>query len=234
MGDPGHRELIRYLSTDAPKQLRLPDGSEPKALMVVTAHFEARNPTISAVEKPSLLFDYYGFPPETYEYKWPAPGSPAIAQKAAELLRSAGFSPELDTQRGNDHGVFVPLKLVYPNASIPVVQMSILSSFDPLDHLKLGQALAPLRDEGIAIVGSGMSFHNMREFMSSRMTGGGLQRNAPSAEFDAALTAAVEAEAGKRWELLKNWSAMPKARYAHPREEHLLPLLVCGGFERTH
>ncbi|KAI9023984.1 Extradiol ring-cleavage dioxygenase, class III enzyme, subunit B [Hyaloraphidium curvatum] len=230
MGDPGHRELIRFLTQDAPRHLKLPDGSDPAAVLVVTAHWESPTPAISSQESPGLLFDYYGFPEETYHYKWPAPGSPSIAKEAASLLSAAGFKPVLDTSRGNDHGVFVPMKLVLPEPKIPVVQVSVLESFDPEQHLAMGKALAPLRDKGIAIVGSGMSFHNMQAFRSSRFgSGSGPGRNEASQAFDTALTDAVQAEPAARWQLLKDWQRLPKARYSHPREEHLLPLLVCAG-----
>jgi aromatic ring-opening dioxygenase catalytic subunit (LigB family) len=158
-GDPSHEPLIAFLTKKARQLINLDNKEErPKAIILVTAHWEERQPTISSGEKHDLYFDYYGFPKEAYQYTYPAPGSPTIANKVFNLLKNAGFSPKLDTKRGWDHGVFVPLKLLVPDADIPIVQLSVLSSQNAAEHIKMGKALEPLRDEGIAIIGSGMSF----------------------------------------------------------------------------
>jgi aromatic ring-opening dioxygenase catalytic subunit (LigB family) len=168
-----------------------------------------------------LLFDYYGFPPESYRLTWPAPGDPGLAARVRSLLAAAGFASAEDAERGFDHGTFVPLKLVYPDADIPTVQLSLQSDLDPALHLAMGRALAPLRDEGVLIVGSGMSYHNMRGF-------GGAGR-AAAETFDAWLRTAALAEPAERARQLTAWATAPAARQAHPREEHLLPLMVIAG-----
>lgn len=194
----------------------------PRAILCVTAHWEAPAFTLSAVERPRLYYDYYGFPPHTYRLSWPVAGDPALARHAAELLDGAGLPAALDTERGYDHGVFVPLKVALPEADIPTVQMSIQATLAPRLHMAAGRALAPLRDEGVLIIGSGLSYHNMR----------GLMGNGPApgaAEFDAWLTEAVTADPAAREDRLAGWEAAPGARLAHPREEHLVPLFVAAG-----
>jgi aromatic ring-opening dioxygenase catalytic subunit (LigB family) len=197
-------------------------AERPKAIVLVSGHWEERAFTAASVPQPGMIFDYSGFPPHTYELKYPAPGSPALAQRIVELLSGAGLAAAIDTGRGFDHGVFVPLLLVDPEASIPVVPLSLRASLDPAEHIAAGHALAPLRDEGVLIVGSGMSYHNMGAFRTPNAT-------APSATFDAWLTKAVEAPATERDALLARWAQAPAGRNAHPREEHLLPLMVAAG-----
>lgn len=194
----------------------------PKAILVVSGHWETRVPTLQTAPRPPLYFDYYGFPKHTYELTWPAPGSPELAARVGELLAKANIESTTDAERGFDHGVFVPLKVAFPDATIPTVQLSLKQGLDPEEHLAIGRALAPLRDEGVLIVGSGMSYHNMRGFMS----GGG---RSASEHFDAWLAEAVEREPGARRDALVTWSRAPAARESHPREEHLLPLMVAAG-----
>lgn len=194
----------------------------PRAILVISGHWEAPAFTVSAVEAPSLIFDYYGFPPETYQLTWPAPGAPGLAEQIAALLGDAGLPRASDSSRGFDHGVFVPLKVAWPGAEIPVVQMSLHASLDPALHLAAGRALAPLRDDGVLILGSGMSFHNLRAMGDPRV-------EAPSREFDRWLAAAAGADAPDRAALLSRWESAPWARLCHPREEHLLPLMVAAG-----
>src|SRR5688572_12048372 len=140
----------------------------PRALLVVSAHWEAPVPTVMTSEQPPLLYDYYGFPPESYRIKWPAPGHPKLAGRVRELLQAAGFETGANSERGFDHGTFVPLKLTYPDADVPTVQLSLKQGLDPEQHLAMGRALAPLRDEGVFIVGSGMTFHNLRALRDPR------------------------------------------------------------------
>jgi aromatic ring-opening dioxygenase catalytic subunit (LigB family) len=194
---------------------------KPKAVLAVSAHWEEAVPTVMTGERPPLLFDYYGFPPESYELTWPAPGDPALAKRVRGLLEAAGFTTGADATRGFDHGTFVPLKLTWPDADVPTIQLSLKRGLDPAEHLAMGRALAPLRDEGVLIVGSGMSYHNLRAF--------GPQGRAPSEAFDAWLTDAIAQEPTERDARLSRWSAAPSARHAHPREEHLLPLMVVAG-----
>ena len=194
----------------------------PKAILVVSGHWETAGLAFTASAKPSLFYDYYGFPPHTYELRYDAPGAPAIAAAAAELLRQAGIPAGLDAERGLDHGVFIPLKVAFPDADVPVVEMSLDRGLDPALHLAVGRALAPLRDQGVLIVGAGMSFHNMRGYRDARFT-------EPSEAFDAWLAETVQAAPAVRAERLTDWANAPAARLSHPREEHLLPLMVAAG-----
>ena len=194
----------------------------PRALLVVSAHWEAAVPSLMTSSQPPMLYDYYGFPPESYRITWPAPGDPALARGVESLLRRAGFKTEEDPQRGYDHGTFVPLKVAYPEADVPVVQLSLIEGLDPARHIALGRALSPLRDEDVFIIGSGMTFHNLRIFRDPRA--------APIAEtFDAWLRATMALDPAGRAAALTRWSAAPAARLAHPREEHLIPLMVAAG-----
>ena len=196
--------------------------SQPQAILVISGHWEEPALTAGAAPKPELIFDYSGFPPHTYELTWPAPGDPALAARVSALLQSAGLPSATDTKRGFDHGVFVPLKVAFPDVRIPVVTLSLDHSLDPALHVAAGRALAPLRDEGVLIVGSGMSFHNLRGYFQP-------QTAERSEAFDAWLTAAVESTGNQRNALLGKWRCAAFAAYAHPREEHLLPLMVASG-----
>ena len=218
MGDPASLErlasYLRELGSIAPQK--------PHALLVVSAHWEARVPTVMTSPRPPMLYDYYGFPPEAYTITWPAPGDPALAARVRELLGSAGIEADDEPERGFDHGTFVPLKLTYPEADVPTVQLSLVLGLDPAAHLAIGRALAPLRDEGVLIVGSGMSYHNMRGFRS----GGGAR---DSSSFDAWLQETLTSSPDERDARLTSWESAPAARACHPREEHLLPLMVIAG-----
>ncbi|EHK97327.1 putative 4,5-DOPA dioxygenase extradiol [Glarea lozoyensis 74030] len=171
LNDPGHKDLIQSMTTKLPKVLGLGTDAAPKAIVLVTAHWSERVPTISSGKTPKLLYDYGGFPPESYQIKYDAPGSPEIAKLVADTLRGAGFQPELNEERGWDHGVFVPMKLINPAANIPIIQLAVLASMSAPSHFALGRALAPLRDQNIAILGSGMpSFHNLRLMFSGEIS----------------------------------------------------------------
>lgn len=193
-----------------------------KALLVISAHWEEPVPTVMAAERPPMLYDYYGFPPESYAITWPAPGAPELAARVRTLLTAGGFETAADATRGFDHGTFVPLKLMYPQADVPTIQLSLVRGLDPAEHLAMGRALAPLRDEGVLILGSGMSYHNLKRFMAQ-------EGRSDSETFDAWLRAAAIAAPPARAESLLSWSSAPAARLAHPREEHLLPLMVVAG-----
>ena len=206
--------FLRGVSTIPPEK--------PKALLVVSAHWEEKLPTVSTSPHPPMLYDYYGFPPESYRITWPAPGDPALAARVRERLRAAGIETAADAERGYDHGTFVPLKLVYPDADVPVVQLSLQRGLDPAQHLRIGRALAPFRDEGVFVVGSGMTFHNMRAFGDPRTLD-------TSEAFDAWLRESATLPAAERDARLTRWADAPAARLAHPREEHLLPLMVVAG-----
>ncbi len=197
--------------------------AQPKALLVVSAHWEERVVTVQSVSKPPLLFDYYGFPEETYKLTWPAPGAPGLATRIRELLSDARIPSQEDQERGFDHGTFIPLKVAYPDAKIPTLQISLNANLDPSTHLALGRALAPLRNEGVLIVGSGMSFHNMGAMMRPGTALDASQR------FDAWLEETCKTTSSERDSRLAQWSKAPDGRFCHPREEHLLPLLVVAG-----
>ncbi len=204
------------------KRLSATLNEKPKGIIVISGHWEAEPVAITAQAAPPLLFDYYGFPPETYQLKYPAPGDPLLARRIADLLQQGGVPAQLDAQRGFDHGVFIPFKLIYPNAEVPIVQVSLKAGLRPEQHLQMGRSLAPLRREGVLIVGSGMSYHNLRGF--------GPTAGAVSDVFDTWLSNAVcTADIRAREESLIAWQSAPGARQAHPREEHLLPLMVAAG-----
>ncbi len=196
--------------------------AEPKALLVISGHWEEPAFTAGSGAQPKLIFDYSGFPEHTCRLTWPAPGNPGLAMRTAALLKDAGLPAATDPSRGYDHGVFVPLKVAFPQAQIPVVTLSLSTPLDAALHLAAGRALAPLRDEGVLIVASGMSFHNLRAYFHP-------QTAERARAFDAWLTSAVELPASERDNLLKNWRSAPFASYAHPREEHLAPLFVAAG-----
>lgn len=214
---PEADELAAYL-----RSVRALPKTPPKALLVVSAHWEEAVPTVMTATRPPMLYDYYGFPPASYQITWPAPGHPQLAGRVRELLGAAGFKTGEDAKRGFDHGTFVPLKLTYPEADVPTVQLSLKTGLDPEEHLSMGRALAPLRDEGVFIIGSGMTYHNMRGFRDPR------SRSVAEA-FDAWLRETATLEAKPRDRRLAEWSRAPAARLAHPREEHLLPLMVMAG-----
>lgn len=197
---------------------------KPKAVLVISAHWETETASILNTENYDLLYDYYGFPEHTYHLTYPATGSASVATRVAELLNAAGISSTSEKNRGLDHGVFIPFKLIYPEADIPIVQLSLLHNLDPAAHLAIGNALAPLRDEGVLIVGSGLSYHNLRHFFSSNPAA-----NEAAAQFDAWLNKTISAPAAERAQLLTQWQQAPGARECHPRSEHLIPLLVATG-----
>lgn len=204
-------------------------GTKPSAILVVSAHWEAPEFTVQTSPNPPMIYDYYGFPKHTYEIQYPAPGAPAIADRVVELLTAAGIVAHTDDARGFDHGVYAPMHVAFPDAEIPVFQLSLRAGLDPTEHLAAGRALAPLRDENVLIIGSGVpSYHNMR------MNNVAVE----SAAFDAWLTETmVDSGAEARVERLLAWEDAPFARVAHPREEHFLPGMVvigAAGDDRGH
>lgn len=214
--DPGEtRALADYMRSIA-------EVPAPRALLVVSAHWEAPVFTVNTGAAPGMLYDYGGFPPEAYALDWPAPGAPDVAAEVRDLLAGAGIDSRADDRRGYDHGTFVPLMLAWPRADVPVVQVSLKHGLDPEEHLALGRALAPLRGSGVYVLGSGNSFHNLRAF-----SGRDPRVAVASERFDAWLAEAVASP--DRDTLLARWSEAPEARLCHPREEHLIPLLVAAG-----
>jgi aromatic ring-opening dioxygenase catalytic subunit (LigB family) len=210
-------QLKEYL-----KSVRQLPPTAPRALLVISAHWEEPVPTVMTAEHPPMLYDYYGFPPESYQLQWPTPGDPNLAHEVAELLGRAGFKTGVDAARGFDHGAFVPLKVTYPDADIPAIQLSLMTGLNPAHHIAIGRALAPLRERGVFIVGSGMTFHNLRAFGDPRAV-------AYSEAFDEWLRGVMQRAPDDRARGLTEWSTAPAARIAHPREEHLIPLLVATG-----
>jgi aromatic ring-opening dioxygenase catalytic subunit (LigB family) len=197
----------------------------PAAVLVISGHWEAALPTVNTATHPSLLFDYTGFPEHTYRLTYPVAGSPEIAARVRTVLTAAGIPSDEEHDRGLDHGIFVPFKLIYPAADVPMVQLSLNRDRDASTHLKIGRALAPLRDEQVLIVGSGMSYHNLRELFVDRP-----DVNRAAEDFDRWLTEAVtDPDANTRDRKLAEWRHAPGARSSHPTPEHLLPLLVAAG-----
>lgn len=211
-------DVLEASLRDIPQQL----AARPKAVLVVTAHWEENAATFSSSAHPAMIYDYGGFPASTYQIVYPAPGSPALAERASALLSQAGIEARLDPLRGFDHGTFSMLYPVYPEADMPVVQLSLRHGLDPLAHMDIGRALAPLRSESVLILGSGLSFHNLRQF--------GPAGQLASHQFDEWLRfAMLELPPAERTAALLHWDGAPYARLAHPREEHLLPLMVALG-----
>lgn len=219
LGEPSQQPLVDFLER-VPARLGAPD-----AILLISAHWEEATPTIVSRESPGLLYDYYNFPPESYTIEYPVTGDAGLASEVQSLLDAAGFESRADTGRGYDHGVFVPLKLMYPQADIPCVQVSMLKSLDPGEHIEIGRALAPLRRRNVLIVGSGLSFHNLRVLL-------GATADDVAGDFDAWLKDTccnADLNESERSARLIEWTEAPGARYCHPREDHLLPLHVCFG-----
>lgn len=212
-------KMARFLNSAAST---LPQ--RPEAIVMVSAHWLAPSFAVTGGEAPELIHDYHGFPAHTYELAYPARGAPELASRITELLAQARIPSREDATRGFDHGMFIPMKLLFPDADIPVVQLSLLDSLDPAVHLQAGRAIASLRDEGVLIIGSGMSFHNMRGYGDPRF-------GSISDEFDNWLTQTIEQPCGTRHQALVDWARAPSARLCHPprAEEHLLPLMVIAG-----
>lgn len=221
LGDPGHAAMVKFMR-ELPSRFEKPD-----AIVVISAHWEAREATVTGGACPLLVYDYYGFPKEAYDIIYPAPGSPELAKEIASMLNDAAIRARTDPDRGFDHGMFIPLKLMYPAADIPTVQLSILHSLDPAAHLGLGAALRPLLERNVLVIGSGFSFHNLHEFEWD----GIMHLDAQNDAFQDWLieTCCGDLSQEAREDALIHWEKAPAARYCHPREDHLLPLHVCAG-----
>ncbi len=219
--DASHKAMMDFMRL-LPSRLRRPD-----AIVVISAHWEEEVATLLGARAPAMFYDYYGFPAEAYEITYPAPGNPELANRIVGLLGDNKIPASIDAERGFDHGLFIPLKMMYPDADIPSVQLSLLRGLDPAAHLALGRALRSLMRENILVIGSGFSFHNMRAF-SWEGDNKSDPRNDAFQEWliDVCTGAHTERERERR---LVEWETAPSARYCHPREEHLLPLHVCLG-----
>jgi aromatic ring-opening dioxygenase catalytic subunit (LigB family) len=221
LGDPGHRAMVDFM-TRLPERLRRPD-----LIAVVSAHWEERAATVLGAEQPRMFYDYYGFPEAAYDIQYPGPGSPELAKKIVTLLGESQIAARIDGERGFDHGHFIPLKLMYPEADIPSIQLSLLRGLDAGAHVALGKALRGLGEFNILVVGSGFSFHNMSAF--SWQASGGADRLNDAFQDWLIETCTGSIPEWEREQRLVGWEAAPSARYCHPREEHLLPVHVCAG-----
>ncbi|MEZ5543340.1 MAG: class III extradiol ring-cleavage dioxygenase [Pseudomonadota bacterium] len=222
LGEPHHAALIEFLGAIGR------DLGRPDACLLISAHWEASVPTLTGAARPALIYDYAGFPAESYRIAYPAPGDPALAGDVRGLLAGAGIDAAVDAARGFDHGLFVPLKLMYPAADIPCVQLSLVRGLDPALHIRIGRALAGLRARNVLVVGSGFSFHNLRAFFAAR-PGTPDPANAAFQDWLVETCTSHELDEAGRAQRLTGWEDAPHARYCHPREEHLLPLHVCYG-----
>ena len=222
LDDPGHAELSRFLTRVGT------DLATPEAIIVISAHWEATPPAVTSGKHPELIYDYYGFPPESYRIEYPAPGHPELAQTLKSLLQQQGIEAVMAPDRGFDHGLFVPLKLMYPDAGIPCVQLSLDPSLDPETHIRMGEALRPLLGKNLLVLGSGFSFHNLPAFFSGEQDQVDTRNEAFEQWLVDTCTRPDLPEASRR-ERLVNWAQAPHADYCHPRSEHLIPLHVCYG-----
>jgi len=226
LGDNNHSKLVDFLHAVSSEL------GKPSAILVISAHWEETGPTITSSLSPALIYDYSGFPEASYTIQYPAPGSPILARQVHQLLHHNGIEAMLDDQRGFDHGLFVPLKLIYPDNSIPCVQLSLVAGLDPALHIRIGNALSPLREKNILVLGSGFSFHNLRALLKP----GRIDSDPENEAFEQWLIdtcTSREISEFTRTDRLIKWELAPSARYCHPREEHLLPLHVCYGIAQT-
>ena len=221
LGDLSHEQMVRFMK-ELPEKIEPPD-----AILVFSAHWEESIVTIQSNPQPQLVYDYYGFPKEAYAIEYPCKGNEVLAREIGDLLEKADIKCSLDNQRPYDHGSYIPLKLMYPNADIPVIQVSLNHNLDARTHLKIGKALQALVHENVLIIGSGFSFHNMREYDFSGINTEDLKNNA----FQEKLIhlCCNEKDEKNKWDQASEWETFPAARYCHPREEHLMPLFVCLG-----
>lgn len=194
---------------------------KPKAILMISGHWETEGFALMHSAHPPMVYDYSNFPPHTYDVVYPAPGDPALTERVAGMIGAAGLPVQLDDRQGFDHGTFVPMAILYPQAEVPLVQVSIGKTYDPAQHIALGRALAPLRDEGVLIIGSGLSYHNLRMF--------GPQAEVPSRAFDDWLHRALALPPTERTQALLDWETAPYARVCHAREDHLVPIFAALG-----
>jgi len=222
LGDPDHEEMVARLESIAAS------AEQPDAIIVVSAHCEERAATITSAANPGIIYDYYGFPPESYEILYPAPGEPDLAGRLQARLRENGIDAGLDDAHGFDHGLYIPLKIMYPAADIPCIQLSLVDSLDPAAHIAIGQAMSEIGGDGVLVIGSGFSFHNLKAFFSADAS----QPDERNEAFERWLIDTCSdpgLDEPERRRRLLDWESAPHARYCHPREEHLLPLHVCYG-----
>jgi 4,5-DOPA dioxygenase extradiol len=221
LGDPSHQAMIDFM-------MRLPGQlPEPEAILVISAHWEQPQVTLLGAARPPMFYDYYGFPPAAYEIDYPAPGHPELAKQIVSLLHQAGMQAWVDPERGLDHGLFIPLSLMYPHAEIPAIQLSLIDGLSPALHFEFGKILRQITIDNLLVIGSGFSFHNMSAFFHHD-PGTITPRNEAFQDW-LVETITAELTPSERKRRLTNWEEAPYARYCHPREEHLLSLHVCAG-----
>jgi aromatic ring-opening dioxygenase catalytic subunit (LigB family) len=221
LGDQSHEAMVRFMQ-------RLPSRiAKPDTIIVISAHWEEQEATVLGAAHPTMVYDYYGFPEEAYKITYPAPGHPELARRIVGLFKQNQIAGHIDQERGFDHGLFIPLKLMYPDATIPSIQISLVRGLDPKSHIALGKALRELMNENILVIGSGFSFHNMQAFSWDGQDIKDQSNDAFQNWLIDTCTAPLPQD--KREQRLIQWETAPFARYCHPREEHLLPLHVCIG-----
>jgi len=226
LGDAEHQKVISFLEEV------MSTLTKPSAILVISAHWEEDKVTITSGATPPLIYDYYGFPDAAYQVNYPLKGDPQLAEKVYRLLQESGINALLDNQRGFDHGVFVPLKIMFPDASIPCVQLSLSNNLDSQWHIQIGEALSTLRKDNVVVIGSGFSFHNMSSFMAKTTEKSDANNDAFQQWLIETCTDQSLTESERRKKLIE-WNNAPFAQYCHPREEHLLPLHVCYGIARS-
>jgi aromatic ring-opening dioxygenase catalytic subunit (LigB family) len=226
LGDERHQEMVENLKVIVTKI------KKPSAIIVISAHWEEKIPTITSLASPSLIYDYYGFPEESYTIKYPCPGEPFLADQVYQLLNKAGIAASLDKQRGFDHGLFVPLKIMYPESDVPCIQLSLVKNLNPAEHIKIGKALSGVEYDDLLVIGSGFSFHNMKAFFAPE-TSDTRTMNETFEQWLIDTCSNPNIDEEERTHRLENWEQAPFARYCHPREEHLLPLHVCCGVAQS-
>lgn len=222
LGDQGHKAMIDFMR-DLPTKI-----PRPEKILVISAHWEEPEATLMAAESPTMFYDYYGFPEEAYQITYPAPGDPELATRIALMLSEHKFPTHFDPVRGFDHGLFIPLKMMYPEADIPCLQLSLLHSLDPVAHMALGKGLRGLLNDNVLVIGSGFSFHNLSAFFN-QVDPRADAANDMFQDWLIETCSGVGLSLAEREQRLINWEKAPNARFCHPLEDHLLPLLVCCG-----
>ena len=220
---PHYSELEKSL-----ERMREEHSGDLKAILMISGHWEEDRMTVMSGARPPMEYDYFGFPDHTYQIRYPAPGDPSLAAEVKGLLDQAGIETGSDEGRGFDHGTFAPAYIMYPQADMPIVQLSIHSNYDPELHYQVGRALAPLRDQEVLIVGSGLSYHNLGAIRHPEIA------REPSIAFDTWLQdTLLSSDPETRHQRLLDWEAAPSARSAHPKEDHLVPLMAAVGAAET-
>jgi len=226
LGEKSDHNLIKFLQTLGGT------FKKPDVIVVISAHWEETQPTLTSAENNSLIYDYYGFPEASNNTQYATAGQPEMAEKIQQLLQQHKINAQLDTQRGLDHGAFVPLKLIYPQADIPCIQLSLINNLDAAEHIQLGQALNSLRNENILILGSGFSFHNLPALMQPNHSEVD-EKNLAFENWLIDTCCNPDISESERKDKLIHWQQAPFASYAHPRAEHLLPLHICYGMANS-